>query len=41
VLLARFLGGAPAVRAATTGYIEGMRHAAAGLPGRLPRVWYH
>jgi urease accessory protein len=41
VLLARFLGAAPAVRATMTGYIESMRHAVAGLPERLPRVWYH
>jgi urease accessory protein len=39
VLLARWLGGATAVRAGLTQYLARFRAAAAGLPARLPRVW--
>ncbi|HYM29777.1 MAG TPA: urease accessory protein UreD [Candidatus Cybelea sp.] len=41
VLLARFLGEAAAVRAALSAYIGALRHAAAGLPQRMPRLWYN
>lgn len=42
VLLARFLGrDAAAVRRDLVGYLGGLRHAVAGWPARLPRVWYH
>jgi urease accessory protein len=40
VLLARFLGAAVGVRAAVMRYVSGLRHAAAGLPPRLPRLWH-
>ncbi len=39
ILLARWLGGATAVRAAMGGAIPAMRAAALGLPPRLPRLW--
>jgi urease accessory protein len=38
VLLARFIGGAEAVRAGLWHYVAGLRHAAAGLPARPPLV---
>lgn len=42
VLLARFLGrDATAVRGDLMHYLGGLRHATAGWPVRLPRVWYH
>jgi urease accessory protein len=39
ILLARFIGEPGAVRAGLWHYVAGLRHAAAGLPARLPRVW--
>jgi urease accessory protein len=42
VLLARFLGrDAAAVRRDLVRYLGGLRHAVAGWPPRLPRVWHH
>lgn len=42
ILLARFLGpDAGAVRGDLGAYLAGLRHVAAGLARRLPRVWYH
>jgi urease accessory protein len=41
VLLARFLGPrADGVRRALMHYLAGLRHAAAGLPATLPRLWH-
>jgi urease accessory protein len=41
VLLARFLGPrADGVRRALMRYLMGLRHAAAGLPAALPRLWH-
>lgn len=41
VLLARFLGApAAAVRGDLARYLAALRHAATGLPARLPRVWH-
>ncbi len=39
ILLARFIGAAEAVRAGLWHYVGGLRHAAAGLPAKPPRVW--
>jgi urease accessory protein len=39
VLLARFLGTAMTVRAGLAHYVGALRHAAAGLPARPPRIW--
>jgi urease accessory protein len=39
ILLARFLGSAVAVRASLAHYVGELRHGAAGLPTRPPRVW--
>lgn len=39
VLVVRWLGTAPDVRAALTQYLAAFRHAAAGWPAQLPRVW--
>lgn len=42
LLLARFLGReAATVRSDLVRYLGGLRHAVAGWPARLPRVWYH
>jgi urease accessory protein len=41
VLIARFLGPrVDGVRRALTLYLKGLRHAAAGLPAALPRLWH-
>jgi urease accessory protein len=39
ILLARFLGSAVAVRTSLAQYVGALRHGAAGLPMRPPRVW--
>ncbi|MGE0748793.1 MAG: urease accessory protein UreD [Rhodospirillales bacterium] len=39
ILLARWLGVADRVRAALADFLAALRHAAAGWPARLPRVW--
>ena len=39
ILLARALGGAGEVRATLANIVGGLRHASAGLPPSLPRVW--
>jgi len=39
VLVARFLGSAVAVRTSLAHYVGELRHGAAGLPARPPRVW--